>query len=77
MLYLISSKISVDFFQELSFLDLLFQVHIQLIFPEISSCLIGHIISVKRGGLCDSWKPSFLPGLIFNWGTFSRQVAVR
>ena len=24
--------------------------------------------------LCDKWKPSFLPLLIFDWRTFSRQV---
>ena len=29
------------------------------------------------GCLCDSWKPSFLPLLIFDWRTFSRQVTAR
>ena len=31
----------------------------------------------KRGCLCDNWKLSFLPLLIFNWHTFSRQVTTR
>ena len=30
-----------------------------------------------RGYLCDNWKPSFWPLLIFNWRTFSRPVAAR
>ena len=29
-----------------------------------------------RSCLFDNWKPSFLPPLIFNWRTFSRQVTV-
>ena len=28
----------------------------------------------KRGCLCQNWKPSFLPRLIFNWRTFLKQV---
>ena len=33
---------------------------------------------VERGCLwCDSWKPSFLPLLIFDWRTFSRRVLAR
>ena len=32
----------------------------------------------KLGGcLCDNWKPSFLPLLIFDWRTFSRRVTAR
>ena len=27
-----------------------------------------------RDCLCDNWKPSFLPRLIYNWCTFSRRV---
>ena len=30
-----------------------------------------------RGCLCDNWKPSFLPLLIFDWRTFSRRVTAR
>ena len=33
--------------------------------------------STTRGCLCDNWKPSFLPRLIFNWRTFSRRVTAR
>ena len=35
------------------------------------------IKSDKRGCLCDNWKPSFLPPIIFNWSIFSRQVTAR
>ena len=31
----------------------------------------------QRGCLCDNWKASFLPRLIFNWRTFSRRVTAR
>ena len=34
-------------------------------------------INTSRGCLCDNWKPSFLPHLIFNWRTFSRRVTAR
>ena len=30
----------------------------------------------STGCLCENWKPSFLPLLIFNWSTFSRRVTV-
>ena len=30
-----------------------------------------------RGCVCDSWKPSFLPRLRFNWRTFSKWVTAR
>ena len=38
--------------------------------------LLGKVDSNKliRGCLSDSWKPSFLPLLIFDWRTFSRRV---
>ena len=29
------------------------------------------------GCVCDNWKPNFLPHLIFNWRTFSRQFTAR
>ena len=32
------------------------------------------ITNFIRSFLCDNWKPSFLPRLIFNWRTFSRRV---
>ena len=30
-----------------------------------------------RGWVCDNWKSSFLPRLIFNWRTFSRWITAR
>ena len=49
---------------------------------KICSCLSEdfsrHPHFWKQGGcLCDNWKPSFLPLLIFEWHTFSRRVTVR
>ena len=35
------------------------------------------LLTIYRGCLYDNWKPSFLPRLIFNWGTFSRRVKAR
>ena len=35
------------------------------------------ILQSFLGSLCDNWKPSFLPLLIFNWRTFSRWVTAR
>ena len=32
---------------------------------------------MQRGYICDNWKISFLPLLIFNWRTFSRRVIAR
>ena len=34
-------------------------------------------ITVKRGCLCDNWKPSFFLLLVINWRTFSRRVTAR
>ena len=30
-----------------------------------------------RGCVCDNWKSSFLPHVIFNWRTFLRRVTAR
>ena len=45
-----------------------------------SPCLQGLLWNqfiIYRGCLCDNWKPSFWPLLIFNWRTFSRRVTAR
>ena len=31
---------------------------------------------MQTGCVCDNWKPSFLPRLIFNWPTFLKQVSM-
>ena len=43
MLYLTSFKIVVDFLNNLNFLDISQQVHIQLIFPEKDICFSSHL----------------------------------
>ena len=35
------------------------------------------LLFILRGCLCDNWKPSFFPRLIFNWCTFSRRFIAR
>ena len=41
------------------------------------SRLQGCSVREKGGCLCENWKLSFLPALIFDWCTFSRQVTAR
>ena len=41
------------------------------------SRLQGCSVREKGGCLCENWKLSFLPALIFDWRTFSRQVTAR
>ena len=36
-----------------------------------------HFVINYRSCLCDSWKPSLLSFLIFNWRTFSRRATAR
>ena len=37
----------------------------------------GHGLKARSRQLCDNWKPSFLPHLLFNWLTFLRGVTAR
>ena len=51
-----------------------------LILKNLVACLSQQVPVVQiyiRGCLCDIWKPSFLPLLIFDWCTFSRRVTAR
>ena len=43
MLYLTSFRIVADFLNNLNFLDISLQVHIQLIFPEKKNCFCSHL----------------------------------
>ena len=43
MLYLTSFKIVADFLNNLNFLDIPLQVHIQLIFPPKKFCFSSHL----------------------------------
>ena len=42
MLFLTLFKILADFLNNLNFLDILLQVHIQLVFPEEKFCFSSH-----------------------------------
>ena len=48
MLYLSSLKIVADFPNNLNFLDISLQVHIQLIFPENKFCFCSHFVETDN-----------------------------